>query len=60
MLVSWNPTYSLGRTGGSPNALLVGHSEVNGTKRANVSYSIYSFAYHYLIPRDDIYNSNGT
>ena len=32
--------------GGSPNTLLVGHGEVNGTKRANVSYYIYSFAYH--------------
>ena len=40
MQVIWNPTYSLGRAGGSPNAPLVGHSEVNGTKRTSVSYYI--------------------
>ena len=44
--VIWNPTYSLGRVGGSPIALRVGQSEVNGTMRASVSYYIYSFAYH--------------
>ena len=42
------------------NHLRVGQSEVNGTMRASVSYYIYSFAYHLLIPRDDIYNSDRT
>ena len=36
--VIWNLTYSLGRAGGSPIALLVGQSEMNRTKRASVSY----------------------
>ena len=36
------------------NALLVGHSEVNGTKHASVS----NYMYHLHI-RDDIYNSDG-
>ena len=36
--VIWNLTYSPGRAGGSPIALLVGQSEMNGTKRASVSY----------------------
>ena len=36
--VIWNPAYSLGSAGGSPIALRVGQSEVNGTKRASVSY----------------------
>ena len=35
-------------------------NKVNGTMRATVSYNIYSFAYHQLILRDDIYNSDGT
>ena len=60
IIIIWNPTYSLGRVGGSPIALRVGQSEVNGTMRASVSYYIYLFAYHSLIPRDDIYNSDGT
>ena len=38
--------YGLGRVSESPIALRVGQREVNGTKRASVSYYIYSFAYH--------------
>jgi len=48
--VIWNPACSLGKAGGSPIALRVGKSEVNWKKRASVSYYIYSFAYHKLIP----------
>ena len=38
IIIIWNPTYSLGRVGGSPIALRVGQSEVNWTMRASVSY----------------------
>ena len=40
------PNLLAGSAGGSPIALRVGQSEVNGTKSASVSYYIYSFAYH--------------
>ena len=49
-----------GSTDSRQNVLRVQQGEVNGTMRATVSYYIYSFAYHQLILRADIYNSDGT